>query len=79
VRFAATETFKKRSDLAMAQKLVHSDSASLKAEQFGTILHSGVMKSTLFHRFAPLRPCGAKRIMRNFLGKKDAVIPSTSR
>jgi hypothetical protein len=63
----------------MAQKPVHCDSASPDAEQFGTILHWGVMKSTPFHRFAPLRPCGAKRIMRNFLGKKDAVIPPTSR
>jgi hypothetical protein len=63
----------------MAQKPVHCDSASLKAEQFGTILHWGVMKSTPFHRFAPLRPSGGKRIMRNFLAKRDAVIPPTSR
>ena len=49
----------------MAQKLVHCDFACLNAEQFGTILHWGVMKSTPFHRFAPLRPSGAKRIMRN--------------
>ena len=42
----------------MAQKPVHCDSASLKAEQFGTILHWGVMKSTPFHRFDPLRPSG---------------------
>jgi hypothetical protein len=63
----------------MAQKLAHCDSASLNAEQFGTILHWGVMKSTPFHRFAPLRPCGAKRIMRNFLAKRDAAIAPTSR
>jgi len=63
----------------MAQKLVHFDSASLNAEQFGTILHWGVMKSTPFYRFAALRPCGTKWIMCNFLAKKDAVIPPTSR
>ena len=44
----------------MAQKLAHCDSASLNAEQFDTSLHWGVMKSTLFHWFAPLLPCGAK-------------------
>jgi hypothetical protein len=63
----------------MAQKPVHCDSASLNAEQFGTILHWGVMKSTPFHRFALLRPCGAKRIMRNFPVKRDAAIPPTCR
>ena len=39
----------------MAQNLVHCDSAFLNAEQFGTILHWGVMKWKPFHRFAPLR------------------------
>lgn len=31
------------------------------------------------HRFPSFRPSGSKWIMRNFSGKKDAVIPPTSR